>query len=210
MTSSPSADSRPDLSGRTGAIAHGLPDKSSVAGLLLAAGAGTRLGRPKALVELDGQRLVDRGVQLLRAGGCDPVIVVLGAAATAVPDAEVVHNPDWHSGMGSSLRVGLSALPDDTTAVVVHLVDMPDVTAAAVGRLLIAHGAGAEVAVATYGGRRGNPVLLARSTWPEVARLAEGDVGARPYLAAHADIVVAAACDDVGGSRDVDVPADLA
>jgi len=184
----------------------------SVAGLLLAAGGGRRMGRPKALLELGGARLVDRGAQMLRAAGCEPVVVVLGAALADVTGATVVVNPDWASGMASSLRAGLGALataPRGVSAVVVHLADMPDVTAAAVRRLVAAHEAGATAAVAAYGGRRGNPVLLARSTWPEVARLAEGDVGARAYLAAHPGHVVAVACDDVGSARDLDVPADL-
>src|SRR5205814_1906883 len=74
-----------------------------------------RYGMPKALVELDGRLLVERGVATLRDGGCDPVIVVLGAAAQTVRDkaglgdAILVDNPDWADGMGSSLRAGLAA-----------------------------------------------------------------------------------------------------
>lgn len=81
------------------------------AGLLLAAGEGARLGTPKALVVLGGERLVDRGVRVLREGGCNPVLVVLGAAVVPVRGAVVVRNPDWRTGMGSSLRTGLAALP---------------------------------------------------------------------------------------------------
>ena len=84
----------------------------SVAGVLLAAGEGSRFGGPKAVAELDGERLVDRAVRVLRLGGCDPVVVVLGAAVVEVPGADlVVVNPDWATGMGSSLRAGLAALP---------------------------------------------------------------------------------------------------
>jgi CTP:molybdopterin cytidylyltransferase MocA len=180
-----------------------------VGGLLLAAGAGRRLGRPKAAVEVGGQRLVDRGVALLRKGGCRPIVVVLGAERVEVADALVVDNPDWRSGMGSSLRAGLLALPAETEAVVVALVDQPLVGAAAVGRLLAAYDGGSAVAVATYGGQRRNPVLLARWAWAEVAELAVGDVGARAYLAAHPDQVVEVPCDDVGSPDDVDTPADL-
>jgi nicotine blue oxidoreductase len=182
-----------------------------VAGLLLAAGSGRRLGRPKALVELGGQRLVDRGVALLRAGGCQPVVVVLGAAVVAVPGASVVVvNGDWATGMGSSLRAGLAALPDDVTAVVTALVDQPHVGAEAVRRLAAAVEAGAAAAVATYGGRRGNPAAFARSAWPEVARLAVGDVGARAFLVARPELVTLVPCDGTGRPDDIDTPADLA
>lgn len=180
-----------------------------IAGLLLAAGKGSRLGRPKALVEIGGRRLVDRGVGLLRAGGCEPVVVVLGAAEVGVLDAVVVTNPAWPTGMGSSLRAGLAALPDDVTAAVVALVDQPEVGADAVRRVVSAYRAGAVAAVATYGGQRGNPVLLARSVWPEVVRLAVGDVGARPFLAAHPEMVTLVPCDGTGRPDDIDTPGQL-
>lgn len=99
--------------------------RSRVAGLLLAAGQGARLGRPKALLEHQGERLVDRGVRLLEEGGCHPVVVVLGAATPQVRRAVTVQNPDWASGMGSSLRVGLAAVPAEAEAVVIALVDQP-------------------------------------------------------------------------------------
>lgn len=188
----------------------------SVAGLLLAAGAGRRLGRPKALVEFGGRLLVERGVALLRDAGCAPVHVVLGAAsdqvvATAALDgATIVHNPAWSSGMGSSLRAGLASLPPQVDAVVVALVDQPLVTSEAVRRLLRAYVDGATVAVATYADQPRNPVLLARHTWADVAALAEGDMGARPFLRAHPHLVTRVPCDDVGSPDDVDTPDDLA
>src|SRR5262249_1507491 len=79
-------------------------------GLLLGGGEGRRLGMPKALVEIGGERLTDRGVRMLHEAGCTPIVVVTGAARVDVAGAVVVHNPDWRTGMGSSLRVGLSAL----------------------------------------------------------------------------------------------------
>ena len=82
-----------------------------VAGVLLAAGAGSRLGSPKALVEVQGVRLADRGVALLRDGGADPVVVVTGAAPVGLPGVITVANPDWRTGMGSSLAAGLGAVP---------------------------------------------------------------------------------------------------
>ena len=81
-----------------------------VAGILLAAGDGTRLGQPKATVQLGGATLAERGVRLLRDGGADPVLVVTGAVPVEIPGTTAVHNPDWLSGMGSSLAAGLRAL----------------------------------------------------------------------------------------------------
>ncbi len=182
----------------------------TVGGLVLAAGEGRRLGRAKALIELDGERLVDRAVGALRAGGCDVVTAVLGAAVVDVPDADlVVVNERWPEGMGSSLRAGLAAQPPGVGAVVVTLVDQPGIGHAAVRRLVAAYDSGATVAVATYGGQRRNPVLLASGHWDEVSRLAQGDVGARPFLAAHPELVVAVPCDDVADPADIDTAEDL-
>ena len=182
----------------------------AVAGVLLAAGEGKRLGRPKALVELGGRRLVDRGTDLLREGGTAPVLVVTGAVPVTVPGVTVVPNPDWRTGMGSSLAAGLRALPGDCTAAVIALVDQPLIGADVVRRLLSAHRAGAELAVAAYHGRARNPVLLGRGHWAGVLAAADGDTGARPYLRARPDLVTLVECADVGRPDDVDTPEDLA
>ncbi|MGQ0467295.1 MAG: nucleotidyltransferase family protein [Sporichthyaceae bacterium] len=179
---------------------------TNVAGLVLAAGSGSRLGTPKALVELGGERLVDRAVRTLRDGGCSSVLVVLGAAVVDVPDADVVVNPDWATGMGSSFGLGLASLPDDADAVVVALVDQPLIGPEVVARLIRL---GGPVAVATYGGQRRNPVLLGRVAWEEARELAVGDQGARPFLAAHPELVVGVPCDDLGAPDDIDTPDDL-
>ena len=180
----------------------------TVAGLVLAAGEGRRFGAPKALVEIDGERLVDRAVRLVREGGCEPVMVVTGAANFDVPDALVVENPQWATGMGSSLRTGLAVLPEQVTAAVVVLVDTPWLGPDAVRRLVRAHAAGAELVVATYAGERGHPVLLARPHWVGVAERAIGDAGARNYLTGHPD-VVEVDCTGTGDPDDVDHRADL-
>jgi nicotine blue oxidoreductase len=184
--------------------------KVQIGGVLLAAGEGSRLGGPKALVELAGTRLVDRGVALLRAGGTAPLVVVTGAVDVALPGVTTVHNPDWRSGMGSSLAAGLAALPAACEAAVIALVDQPLVTPAVVQRLIAAYLAGASLAVASYGGQPRNPVLLARDRWPGVLALAIGDAGARPYLRAHPELVTAVECGDTGSPDDIDTPADLA
>lgn len=188
----------------------------SVAGLLLAAGAGRRMGGPKALLELDGEPLVRRGIRLLTDGGCSPVLVVVGAAADLVrplcDDAAVVPAPDWESGMAASLRAGLAALEADPTAdaCVVALVDQPGVTAEAVQRLRAAHDAGAVAAVASYAGQSRNPVLLDRTVWAQVGGSATGNEGARRWLRDHPSRVVAVDCTDVGTPDDLDTPQDLA
>ena len=177
--------------------------------MLLAAGEGKRLGTPKAQVELGGRRLVDRGVDLLRAGGTAPVLVVTGAVRLTVPGVVTVHNPDWPTGMGSSLAAGLRALPGDCAAAVIALVDQPLIGAAAVQRLIAAYLAGAQVAVATYHGKARNPVLLARRHWAGVLEAAVGDAGARPYLRAHPGLVTRVECADTGSPDDLDTPEDL-
>jgi CTP:molybdopterin cytidylyltransferase MocA len=184
-----------------------------VAGILLAAGEGSRLGQPKALVEVAGQRLVDRGSRMLRDGGAAPIVVVTGAAPVDVPGALVVHNPAWASGMGSSLATGLSALrslPGECGAAVLALADQPLVGSESVRRLIAARVAGASIAVAAYDGRPRNPVLIAREHWTEVLTLAEGDAGARPFLRAHPDLVTLIECGDTGSPDDIDTPEDLA
>jgi len=184
----------------------------NVAGVLLAAGSGSRLGQPKALVVLGGQSLAARGIALLRAGGADPVVVVTGAAEPADRPGDTfwVHNPDWQTGMGSSLAAGLAAVPASCDAAVVALADQPLVGPESVRRLIAAHQAGASVAVACYDGQPRNPVLISREHWPEVVALAVGDVGARPFLRAHPDLVARVECADTGRPDDIDSPEDLA
>ena len=179
--------------------------------MLLAAGEGSRFGRPKALIKLNGQTLAERGVNLLRVGGADPILIVTGAAPVELSGARTVYNPEWRTGMGSSLRAALQALTStDVGAVVVALADQPLVGAEAVARLIAAYGAGAAVAVAAYDGQPRNPVLLAREHWAEVIATATGDQGARTFLRARRDLVTLVECGDTGRPDDIDTPADLA
>jgi CTP:molybdopterin cytidylyltransferase MocA len=201
-----------------------MPQARNVAGILLAAGEGSRLGRPKALLVVGGQTLARRGIELLRAGGASPVIVVTGAAQLdgsgpepwtgaddgEPPDVISVHNPRWRSGMGSSVAVGLAAVPGDCTAAVLALADQPLVGPESVHRLIAAHAEGARVVVACYEGRPRNPVLISREHFAEVTELARGDVGARPFLQAHPELITRIECGDTGGPDDIDTPEDLA
>jgi len=187
---------------------------TATAGLVLAAGGGRRFGGPKAPYVLDGVRLVDRAVALLRAAGCDPVLVVLGAWVGEVPDAVVVVNDEWRSGMGSSLRAGLDALSsyDEVDRAVVTLVDLPGLTVPAVTRLLESSSLASDdapsarevLAATTYDGVRGHPVLLGRAHWPGVAASAVGDRGARTYLAERPVTLVEVG--DVATGDDLDAP----
>ncbi|TDT95827.1 nicotine blue oxidoreductase [Streptomyces sp. 846.5] len=175
--------------------------------LLLAAGAGRRLGLgPKALLPYRGRPLIEHALAVLRAGGCERIVVVLGAGAEDVlataelGDCGVVRNGDWRTGMGSSLRAGLSALPADAASVLVALVDTPGLTPAAVARLLGADG----LAAAAYGGRRGHPVVIPSRYWGEAADGAVGDAGARALFVARAGELVLVECGDVASGDDVD------
>ena len=181
------------------------------AGLLLAAGAGRRMGRPKALVELDGEPLLRRALRVLADGGCAPVRVVVGAQADDVrallPAPELaVEAPEWATGMGASLRAGLRALPE-ADAVLVHLVDLPGVDGRIVARLR-SLAAPEVVARAAYHGVPGHPVLLGCRWWSDVADSASGDRGARDWLRGRADLRLVE-CADLGRGEDVDTPADL-
>lgn len=146
---------------------------------------------------------------MLHTAGCTPIIVVTGAAPVDVPGAVVVHNPDWPTGMGSSLRAGLSALAPTCPAAVIALVDQPRVTAEAVRRLREAYEQGARVAVATYDGNPRNPVLIAAEHFTAVATSATGDTGARAFLRANPALVTPVPCDDVANPADIDTPEDL-
>lgn len=181
-----------------------------VTGVLLAAGAGTRMGRPKALMSDEHGSWLARACAALADGGCDNGIVVLGASADEARglldgvDADIVEATDWPEGMGASLRAGLTrAGTTDAGAALVHLVDLPDVGADVVARVLALTAPDALVR-ATYRGRPGHPVLIGRDHWSGVIHDAKGDRGARNYLDSHDAVDVD--CSDLASGRDVDEP----
>ncbi|MFB7217532.1 NTP transferase domain-containing protein [Streptomyces sp. NPDC056227] len=188
-----------------------------VAGLLLAAGGGRRLGgRPKALLQHRGRPLVEHAIRILREGGCDPVHVVLGAAADEVraradlSGCAVTVNPHWPEGMGSSLRAGLGALSGtEADAALVLLVDQPGIGAQAVARVRSAYRSRVTLAAASYDGERGHPVLFGADRWTDIAARAVGDQGARAYLRAHRDAITLVECSDVAEAYDIDTAEDL-
>ena len=193
-----------------------------VAGLVLAAGGGSRFGRPKAEVVVGGHRLVDLAIESCVRAGLSPVVVVLGAAwLTPMPLADgvdgdtaeiwLVDNTEWATGMASSLRAGLAALEADLgiDAVVVTLVDTLSVGQEHLRRVGSALRDGATAAAATYEGKARTPVGLTREVWADVARTVAGDEGARGWLRAHPLLVTDVECADLGSWTDLDTPTDL-
>ena len=207
--------------------------------VLLAAGAGTRLGLgPKALLPYRGRPLIEHQIRVLLAGGCTRVVTVLGAGSAEIlaearlQDVEPVVNPQWELGMGTSYRCGvLAALAREPGgAVLVALVDQPGLTPAVVSRVLET-GRPGRIAAAGYREpdgqlRRGHPVLfdaplaklsLGLDTRDSAAgQGGEGnpgidpDTGARVFLAAHAELLDVVDCSDLTDGRDVDSEVDLA
>jgi CTP:molybdopterin cytidylyltransferase MocA len=196
-----------------------------LAGLVLAAGAGRRYGGPKALVvDSTGNSWLVRAALTLADAGCDPVLVVLGAAgaeaeavlrasADEFPHPErlrVVHAANWSEGLSASLAAGLDALQQvhdeagaAVTAVVVSPVDVPDLDSATVRRLADATTT-ATLRQARFAGRPGHPVVIGREHWAALRAGLRGDTGAREYLAANG--VQPVDCDDLGTGLDVDTP----
>lgn len=181
---------------------------STTHGLLLAAGAGRRMGMPKALKrDPDGTSWLARSAAVLLDGGCDGVTVVLGAcggrSAVDLTGVRYVLCPDWAQGIGASLAFGLRELTTaDADAALVHLVDLPDVSALVAQRLLrptVRHGS---LRRAVYDGVVGHPVLIGRKHWEPLADQLAGDRGANAYLRRHgADEVE---CSDLATGLDVD------
>lgn len=175
----------------------------SVAGVLLAAGEGTRYGMPKVLA--DEGRWLRACVTALVAGGCEDVVVVLGAAVLDVPaPARAVIASDWADGLSASVRTGIGAV--DASYVVLHAVDTPDVSAEVVQRVVAAaRSSTSGLARARYGDQPGHPVVIARRHWPDLLSQLHGDEGARPFLGGRTDVITVD-CADLASGRDIDTP----
>lgn len=199
------------MTNQSAGAATGAAGAGWIGGIVLAAGEGRRMGRPKAFISVDGAWLVRRAIDAAASGGLHPIVVVLGAGvedrleafdAMDVPGLRVVVNAESASGQASSLRAGIKAMGEDVDAAVVLLADQPDVRADAVRSLTAAYREGAgPIALASYGGRPAHPTLLDRATWPSVLELL-GDEGARQLIRAHPDwrrLV------EVGGKPPVDI-----
>jgi nicotine blue oxidoreductase len=188
---------------------------SGVSAIVLAAGGGSRFGGGKLLARLGGQPIIEAVLDNLLDAPVDEVIVVVGADAKGLREVcerygvRTVDNEEWELGQSTSVLAGLRACGAETQAAVVLLGDQPLVGAGAVDRLVAAFAEGAKVAVATYGGKRRNPVLFAREVWPLLEAELAGDEGARSVLKQHPELVVEVPCEGVGDPTDVDTREDL-
>lgn len=176
-----------------------------IAAAVLAAGAGRRMGRPKAEIVIAGERLIDRAVRLARQAGCEPVIAVV-RDATVVNGAVPVVNPAPERGMRSSLSLAADAA-GQSPALAVLLVDAPGLNADAIRAVVDAWRPG-RIAVGRYASGRGHPTVMSPQLWRAALEVAGPDEGARTYLAEHSELV-----DEVdvpGEPGDLDTPDDLA
>ncbi len=193
-----------------------VPDaRGGVSAVLLAAGSGSRFGGGKLLAPYRERPLIEAALANLVEAPVDEAVVVVGNDAEKLRavcepyGVRVVENPDWEEGQSTSVRAGLLTLGPEVRAAVVLLADQPLVGPGAVGRLVAAFEGGAEVAVATYGGERRNPVLFSREVWPLLMTELSGDEGARSFLRRHPELVTRVPCDGVGDPADVDTAEDL-
>lgn len=189
-----------------------------IAGVILAAGQSIRMGKAnKLLVDIDGQAMLLHAVDAMLGSKVDQVILVTGHEADRVRDAvgdralTVVHNPDYAKGLSTSLKAGLSALPEDVDGFLIGLGDMPRLRSSDVDRLIAAFSPaeGRSICVPVVNGKRGNPVLFATAFADEMRRI-EGDVGARHLIGAHAEHVCEIEMDDEAVLIDVDTEEALA
>lgn len=194
-----------------------LGSNKRVAAIVLAAGCSARMGGTnKLFAEIDGIPILVRVVDALRASKARPIIVVTGHEASETErllsgaPIQCVHNPDFASGLSSSLRRGLSALPQESEAVLVCLGDMPRLKATHIDQLIDAFDPtqGRAICVPTWRQQRGNPVLWARHLVPEMMQLG-GDQGARQLFERHRDVLYYVEMSDAGVLVDVDTPEDL-
>lgn len=195
-----------------------MPEKGRrVAALVLAAGRSTRMGAVNKLIaEIGGKPLVRIAAEQALASQARPVIVVTGhqrekvEAALADLPVRFVHNADYVRGLGTSLKAGIAAVPEEVDGAVVCLGDMPQVDAALIDKLIAAFDPerGAFVVVPSIEGRRGNPVLWSRRFFPDLMQI-QGDVGARHLIGGYTEAVVEVPVDGAAALTDVDTPESL-
>jgi molybdenum cofactor cytidylyltransferase len=156
-----------------------------IAGVILAAGAASRMGQPKLLLSWKGETLIKRAARTALEAGLDPVMVVTGSGAVEMQAAlaglsvQMVYNPDWGDGQSTSVRAGINALPEQTAAVIFLLADQPYVSAGLIQQLVKTYAQSRPSILAPFvGEKRANPVLFDHSMFDALCRL-QGDAGAR-------------------------------
>ncbi|MFC2081943.1 NTP transferase domain-containing protein [Candidatus Bipolaricaulota bacterium] len=183
--------------------------------IVLAAGLGTRMGCIKPLIEIDNEPALGIILRRLDDLGIPRTTVVLGRTAGQVQEgldlaeANVVVNPRPEEGMSRSLAIGLGAVDVQSHGVLILHADMPFVEASTIRAVIDAAENGARMAAPAYRGQRGFPVYFARECFDELLETLDGDVGARAYLARHAEELVLVEVETDGCQRDIDAPEDL-
>jgi len=190
-------------------------DPSGVAAIVLAAGSSTRMGTIKALVPVGGEAMLSRVLSILASSRVDEIVVVLGHSAELVQQTipldgvKIAINDDYQSGMASSIRTGLANLSANADAALIVLADQPFLRAQTIDSLIEQYRSKRpEIIVPTYNGFRGNPVLLDRSAFAEVASLS-GDVGCRAIFGTHTHGIMKVPVQDIGVLIDLDTTAEV-
>lgn len=191
-------------------VDHDVTDPLAVAGIVLAAGRSERMGRSKPALTVNGVSFLERAVRVLRVGGCDPVVAVVGrdSEIQEAGPAGIVVNEDASSEQVDSLRLGLDAVGPAVGAVVVLPVDHPLVRPETVAAMVRAHGrSGAPIVRPVHDGVAGHPVLIGRALFPA---LLEGSLpqGARTLVEGNPDLRLDLDVDDPGVLADIDTPED--
>ena len=185
-------------------------NRERVAGILMAAGASTRLGQAKQLLEWKGRPLIAHGARTALDAGLDPVVVVIGHRADEMRAAlrsmtvTLVENPRWPEGMSTSMQAGLSALPDDIDAAMFLLVDQPRIEARHLKAMIAVHRASSKhIVVSAFRGGRASPTLFDRALFDQLLRIT-GDVGGRSIIDAYPGMVEPVEADDELALLDID------
>jgi molybdenum cofactor cytidylyltransferase len=190
--------------------------ESGCATIVLAAGASTRLGQPKQLLRADGESLLHRTVRIATDAGCSPIFVVLGFEAASMQqelgglETKIVINPDWQSGMGSSLRCGVNALMKEIplpSKALLLLCDQAKLCAEILFKLMrMSVEAGSLITASNYAGRLGVPAIFAKQLYPDLLKV-EGDQGARSIIRQYLNQTTVVDFPD--GAIDIDTLQDL-
>jgi molybdenum cofactor cytidylyltransferase len=194
-----------------------IPHAPRIAAVVLAAGLSSRMGENKLLVDISGQPLIRRTVQATLASHAAPVIVVTGRDAERVEqalsglDVQIVENAAFATGLSTSLKAGINAVPAESDGALIVLGDMPFITPGVLDTLIAAFSPadGRAICVASHAGKRGNPVLWARRFFAEMMTI-EGDVGAKHIMAANDELVCEVEAPTDAPLVDIDTREDLA